>query len=546
MHAETGELVEFTRRVHRPGWAKVTKRLGHTDQLSSLSEIAIRAYDLPAKFPVAALEESSSATRLDLGSRTDLRHINFITIDPENARDRDDAVFAEPDIDLENAGGYTIRVAIADVAHFVRPGGALCKHARERGNSTYFPDMVLPMLPETLSSNACSLQAGVDRPCIAVRITLDRLGYTLSHSFERVVIRTVASLSYHEAQYILDNGQESDVKTNLMHLRAAHNVLLRQREQRQPLDIELQERKILFSNTGHVKDVCSVERLECHQIIEEFMVLANVCAAETLHARQASHVCRIHDKPERKKTDELLRVAQSCGFTLSRQAASTTVGLNQLLTAARGSKFTELISTAVLRTMQKATYSDAQRGHFGLNLHRYVHFTSPIRRYSDLIAHRALISALDLGEGGLNTDAPSPLSAISKHLSECERRSAAAERESLDRFTAAFLADRIGSEFAGTVVSVLKFGAFVRLNEVGAEGLVLAAQNGLEYFRFDPDVLELTGERSGITLRIGSTVSVRLSSVDTGAGKLQLEIVGRLAKKTSQVALRRKFRRRVK
>ena len=502
----------------------MTRRLGPPRSLRSLSEISIRSHDLPETFSDEALEEASAACGQDTESHTDLRHLDFVTIDPEDARDRDDAVFACPDPEPVNPGGHIIWVAIADVAQFVRPGTALCREARLRGNSTYFPDMALPMLPDLLSGDVCSLHAGTDRSCLAVRIIVDWQGRKLSHRFERGLMRSRASLSYQRAQAIIDDEENSSSKPALSGLMAAYLALKEERVRRQPLDLGLKERRVLMSGDGGISAVRMAERLECHRMIEDFMVLANVCAAETLHAQRTRHLCRVHEEPERHKIEELSKTAKTCGFTSSKLAGPATKHLNQLLARASGSKFAEIADSAVLRAMSRAAYSAEPGSHFGLNLKRYVHFTSPIRRYSDLITHRALIRALNLGSGGISDDELTSLPELARHLNECERRSAAAERESLDRFTAKFLEDRIDSRFSGTVTAVLRIGAFVRIDGIGAEGLVPVSQIGAEYFQFDPVDQSLTGQWTETRIQPGQRVGVRLTGADPATGKLSFAI----------------------
>ncbi len=524
--AEDGDLVEYSRRPGKTGWARVTKRLGQPSVFRSLSEIAIRSHSLPESFSDETLEEAAAACRRRTEPGSDLRHLDFVTIDPEDARDRDDAVYACPDPHPANPGGHVIWSAIADVARFVQPGSALCREARLRGNSTYFPDMTVPMLPESLSGGACSLHEGADRPCLAVRIIVDGQGRKLSHKFTRALMRSRASLTYRRAQDILDGGKASDLKPVLSGLREAYLALARERARRQPLDIELQERKALFSPDGEITAIRAAERLECHRMIEEFMVSANVCAAETLRAQRIPHLCRVHEHPERQNVEELSRTAQACGLAFPEPDKVTTEKLNRLLSMAAGKDCSVFIGSAVLRTMKQAVYSAGAGSHFGLNLRRYAHFTSPIRRYADLVTHRALIRALNLGPGGAADDETGSLPSLARHLSECERRSAAAERESLDRFTAGFLAKRIDSEFSGTVMTVLRFGVFVRIDDTGAEGLVPASKIGTEYFEFDPDGPSLTGRRTGKKLRTGQRVAVRLTEADSAAGRLSFALSG--------------------
>ena len=525
--AADGELVEYLRHPGKWGWAKIVARLGEPGQFASLSEIAMRGYGIAREFPGDVLGEAAELEVLDNAARTDLRHLDFVTIDPEDARDRDDAVFAESDPDSRNQSGYVVWVAIADVAHFVRPGTAIDREAMRRGNSTYFPDFAAPMLPDLLSGLACSLHAGQDRPCIAVRMVVDRDGNKVSHEFVRGLIRSRAALSYECAQELMrGNRRQSEVTPSLKALHAAFAALANARARRQPLELDLTERRVVFADDGTIAGICPAPRFETHRLIEEFMVLANVCAAETLEKHRVRYLCRAHDGPESQRIDELARIAGSCGLRFSKSDRITAARFNRLLAAAAGTEYQQLINTAVLRTMSQAAYRAEPGGHFGLNLRRYAHFTSPIRRYADLITHRLLIRALGLGDDGMTDPETSSLAETAFHVSNAERRSAAAERDTLDRFAAAFLVDRINAEFTGSLTTVARFGAFVRLDETGAEGLVPARRLGSEYFRFNPDSQTFTGARSGKEIRAGARVKVTLSDADPVTGRLTFDMSG--------------------
>lgn len=406
--AQDGELVEAEQSGPRARMglprARITDRLGDPGAPKAVSLIAIHQHGIPDEFPDDVIAEADAAKPAGLKGREDLRDLPLITIDPSDARDRDDAVLAQPDDDPGNPGGHVIWVAIADVAHYVRPGSALDREAWKRGNSTYFPDRVVPMLPDRLSGDLCSLHEGVPRACMAVRMVLDADGNKIAHKFVRGLMRSQASLSYQMVQAAMDGAP--DDKTGpllddvIRPLYAAYQALVAARHRRQPLDLDLPERKIILSDEGQVTSVAFTERLDAHRLIEEFMVLANVAAAEELNKRKQPLLFRVHEEPSPEKLDALREVAQASGMTLAKGQVLQTRHLNQLLSAAEGTDFDELINMSTLRSMTQAYYGSDNFGHFGLALKNYAHFTSPIRRYSDLIVHRALITAHGWGKDG--------------------------------------------------------------------------------------------------------------------------------------------------
>lgn len=532
--AKDGELVEAERsgpksRLGLPR-ARVTSVLGDPGAAKSVSLIAIHAFGIPHDFSEAALAEAEAVQEPDLGARTDLREMPFVTIDPADARDRDDAVLAAPDDDPKNPGGHVLWIAIADVAHAVRPGSALDRTGRDRGNSTYFPDRVVPMLPERLSGDLCSLHEGVDRAVLALRVTIDAAGLKTGHAFHRAMIRSRASLAYEAVQAAIDGNPDaatSDLlEPVLKPLFDAYAALARARNAREPLDLDLPERRIVLDDAGHVTSVAFKDRLTAHRVIEDFMILANVCAAETLAAKRTPLLYRVHEEPPPEKMETLREIADSAGLTLAKGQVLTTRLLNRLLHDARNTDHSEAISISVLRSMMQAYYSPQNFGHFGLALRAYAHFTSPIRRYADLIVHRALIAAHGWGDDGLSDGDIEALEATATHISETERRSMAAERDTNDRYLAAFLADRTGSEFEGRITGVARFGAFVRLAETGAEGLIPVSTLGREYFAYDDRAQTLTGDATGLTLGLGVGVTVRLAEAVPVTGGLIFELVG--------------------
>ena len=458
-----------------------------------------------------------------------MRDMPLITIDPVDARDRDDACLAYPDDDPKNEGGHVIWVAIADVAHYVTSGSALDQEARKRGNSSYFPDRVVPMLPDRLSGDLCSLHEGVPRACVAVRMVIDAHGNKLSHSFQRGLMRSVASLDYRTVQDAMD-GTPNDKTAPLMDdvirpLYAAYAVLREARNRRQPLDLDLPERKIILAEDGTVQSVNFADRLDAHRLIEEFMVLANVCAAETLIAKRTPLLFRVHEEPPPEKMESLRETAEAAGLTLAKGQVLKTAQLNRLLHDAAGSDEAELINLATLRSMTQAYYSPANFGHFGLALQNYAHFTSPIRRYSDLIVHRALIKAHGWGDDGLTPEDIERLEATAQHISDTERRSMMAERDTTDRYLAAFLSDRVGAEFTGRISGIARFGVFVKLDETGADGLIPIRSLGNEYFHFDADAGTLMGSDTGVMIGLGQRVTVKLVEAAPVTGGIGLELL---------------------
>jgi len=531
--ARDGELVEAEQAGPKPRLglpnARVVERLGDPGAPRAVSLIAIHEHGIPDAFPEAALAEADGAEPAGLAGRVDLRDLPLVTIDPVDARDRDDACHAHADDDPKNPGGHVIWVAIADVAHHVRPGSALDRAARKRGNSTYFPDRVVPMLPDRLSGDLCSLHEGAPRACLAVRMVIDARGRRIAHRFVRGLMRSAAALTYEEVQAAID-GSANDRTAPLLGpvlrpLYAAYGALLTARGARQPLELDLPERRIVLTDAGAVASVEFKDRLDAHRLIEEFMVLANAATAETLIARRQPLLFRVHEEPAPEKMEALRETAGASGFALAKGQVLRTGQLNALLTAARGGEFEDLIGLATLRAMQQAYYSPGNFGHFGLALKAYAHFTSPIRRYADLIVHRALIASHGWGKDGLTLEETERLDDTAKHISDTERRSMVAERDTTDRYLAAYLSDRVGGVFAGRISNLARFGAFVKLDETGADGLLPMRALGREYFHFDADAQVLTGADTGLAISVGDRVVVKLAEAVPMTGGLTLDLV---------------------
>ena len=531
--AEDGDLVSVD-LVRSRGYGlasgKVKERLGSLATEKAVSLIAIHAHEIPQAFSPSALREAEEAKPAALKGREDWRELPLVTIDPPDAKDHDDAVHAAPDPDPNNKGGYIVNVAIADVAFYVRPGSALDRDALTRGNSVYFPDRVVPMLPERISNDLCSLVPGEPRGALAVRMVIGSDGRKRSHSFHRVLMRSAAKLNYAQAQAAID-GRPDDTTGPLLEpilkpLYTAYALVKLARDERDPLDLDLPERKILLKPDGTVDRVIVPERLDAHRLIEEFMILANVAAAEMLEKKALPLIYRVHDEPSQEKVHNLQEFLKTLDLPFAKAGALRPALFNRVLSQVRGHDSEPLVNEVVLRSQAQAEYSAENYGHFGLNLRRYAHFTSPIRRYADLIVHRALIRSLGLGEGALpETETLESLSEVAAQISVTERRAMKAERETADRLIAHFLADRIGATFQGRISGVTRAGLFVKLSDTGADGLIPIRTLGTEYFNYDETRHALVGTRSGAMHRLGDVVDVRLVEAAPVAGALRFELL---------------------
>ena len=558
LDAKDGELVEAEQikgpRASGLHAARVINIVGDPSGPKAVSLIAIHQHGIPHQFPEDVLNESENSNFSVDAKREDLTKIPFVTIDPSDARDHDDAVYSHPDKDPSNVGGHVLWVAIADVAHFVKPGSAIDEEARKRGNSTYFADRVVPMLPDRLSGDLCSIHEGIERPCLAVCITIDKSGKKLKQTFHRANIKSVASLNYEEVQKSVEGTVNEKVKPHFENvikpLYECYFCLKKSKDCRQPLDLDLPERKVELFKNGRVKAVVLKERFDSHRLIEEFMILANVAAAEELSKARSEFLYRVHEEPTPEKLNALREVAQSAGFNLAKGQVLQTSHLNDLLTKSKQSDLSELISMTTLRSMSQAYYSRENFGHFGLALKKYAHFTSPIRRYSDLITHRALISSLGLGCDGLKEMDSEKLEGTAKHISDTERRSMVAERDTTDRYLASYLSEKVGNEFEGKISGVAKFGFFVRLNESGAEGIVPVRTLGTDFYYYDDRTNTLRGSETGLIIGLGQRATVRLREVDPIAGGIAFdalnidgEKIPNIQKKRSLRSIRRKVNR---
>ncbi|MEJ8573407.1 ribonuclease R [Microbaculum marinum] len=548
--AKRGDLVavEVKRGTRSgPSHAIIRDIVGDMRGEKAVSLIAILTHGIPHEFPEAAIEEANAAKPAPLKGREDLRKLPLITIDPPDAKDHDDAVHAAPDTDQDNPGGFVITVAIADVAWYVRPGSPLDRSARERGNSAYFPDRVVPMLPERLSADLCSLKAGQDRPAIVAEIIVGPDGRMRRHRFARAMIKVAANLSYAQAQAAID-GRPDDMsgplaETVLEPLWDAYAAVARARDAREPLELDIPERKLVLDKNGRVERVYVPERLDSHRLIEAFMILANVAAAEALENRHTPLLYRVHDSPSPEKLAALADFLTSIDLKLPKAGVLLPHHFNGILERVSGSEHERLVNEVVLRSQAQAEYSAENYGHFGLNLRRYAHFTSPIRRYSDLIVHRALVRAFDLGKDGLTDAEIGELDEIAAHISATERRAMAAERETVDRLTANFLADRIGAVFEGRITGVTRSGLFVRLEETGADGFIPAGTIGADYYRYDEGGQRMVGDKTGESFTLGDQVEVKLVEAVPLAGALRFEIVSEGRYVSAKAGSRRTARR---
>jgi len=550
--AENGELVRFEVTRERgfglPA-ARVRERLGDVRDPKNISLIAINQHGIPNRFPEKVLQESEALKPFSQGGRLDITKMPLITIDPADARDHDDAVFAEADDASDNVGGFKVVVAIADVSAYVRPASALDREARIRGNSVYFPDLVVPMLPERISNDLCSLREKELRPAVACFLRFDKSGIKISHRFERVTMRSAAKLAYAEAQAAID-GKQSPKTDDLLEpvlkpLWAAYRAVKKAQDKRGPLILDLPERKIILNEKGSVARVVVPPRLDAHKLIEEFMIQANVAAAEELEKRKSPLLYRVHEGPTQEKLKSLATFLKSVNREFALGQVVKPQHFNRLLESVKGEDFERLVHDVVLRTQSQAAYSAQNAGHFGLNLRRYAHFTSPIRRYADLIVHRALISALGFGTDGLSPEDVAQLDETAVMIGTAERRAMLAERETNDRLIASFLEPQVGATFKGRISGVVGAGLFVVLDDTGADGFVPVSTLGRDYFTYDETRHSLTGERSGEMFQLGDPVSVKLLEVAPIKGGLRFEMVseGRAGKVQPRARKKGKWRK---
>jgi ribonuclease R len=527
--AEPGDLV-LAEKAGRPPriTARVVERLGDPFAPRSFSLIAIHKLDIPDRFSDEALEEAERVARQDLGTgREDLRHLPIVAIDPVDARDHDDAVWAAPDDDPANAGGWKAIVAIADVSFYVRPGSAIDKEARRRGNSVYFPDRVVPMLPEILSADVCSLKEDEDRAALACHLQIGPRGAIKGWRFTRAVVRLAANIAYEEAQAAIDGTMTHPLTdTALRPLWDCWRALARARDAREPLDLDLPERRVVLDEKGRIMSVAPRERLDAHRLIEDFMIAANVAAAKALEAKKTPVMYRVHEPPAREKLVGLKEYLETFGVAFALGQVVTPATFNHILDRVGDADFRPQVMEQVLRTQTQAYYAPANHGHFGLSLGSYAHFTSPIRRYADLIVHRALVSAYHLGPGGLTEGEAAGMEAIGEAISRLERRAMEAERDTIDRYVAAYLSEHVGTIVEARITGVTNFGFFASVEGVGGDGLMPVRDLGGEYFRFDEAARTLVGEQTGETYALGQRLPLKLAEANPVSGALRYELPG--------------------
>ena len=533
--AEPGDLV-LAEKTGRPPriMAKVVERLGDPFAPRSFSMIAIAKHGIPNVFSPELIAEAERVARQPLGDdREDLRHLPIVAIDPIDARDHDDAVWATPDDDPANEGGFRAIVAIADVSFYVRPGSLLDKEARKRGNSVYFPDRVVPMLPEVLSADVCSLKADQDRAAMACHLRIGKDGEILDWRFTRAVVRLAANIAYEHAQAAVDAVKAGEVpetveadltKTALLPLWDCWAALSRARDKRSPLDLDLPERRVVLDEAGRILSVAPRERLDAHRLIEDFMIAANVAAAKALERKKAPVMYRIHEPPSREKLTALKDYLKTFDMSFALGQVIRPATFNHILGTLGEHEAREEIMTQVLRTQTQAYYGPQNAGHFGLALGSYAHFTSPIRRYADLLVHRALVDAFGLEPGGLSAEDAANMDRVGELISSLERRAMEAERETVDRYVAAYLSQHVGEVMDAKITGVAAFGFFATVEGVGGDGLVPARDLGREYFRHDEASQRLVGEETGEYFALGQKLKLRLVEANPVSGALRFEL----------------------
>jgi ribonuclease R len=540
--ARRGDLV---RAIYSPrGWS-VEEVLGEEDDAGLVSLMAIETMDIPHVFPQEALDETNGIRVPLLGDRTDLRDLPLVTIDGEDSRDFDDAVHATP----EKNGGWKITVAIADVSHYVTPGSALDKEAYKRGNSVYFPDRVVPMLPEALSNDLCSLRPNEDRACMAAIMRIDADGQLTGTKIVRGLMKSAARLTYTEVQEAHDGNPNEKTKgivdSIIKPLYGAYHTLAKARAARGTVELDLPERKV-FLKDGMIQDIVSRARFDSHKLIEEMMILANVAVATELLRKEQEALYRVHPKPDTTRWASTREFLQEMGLKTKAVMHPAPQDLQNILTAVNGTDEAPLVNDMILRSMSQASYSPENIGHFGLALENYSHFTSPIRRYADLIVHRALIRAFGLGGDGLTDHELGRLEIIGTHISARERVAQAAERETIDRYIALFLEDKVGMTFSARVSGVTKFGLFVNVDPYGADGLIPVRTLPQDYYIFDEKRHSLIGRRNGLTFRLAMPLTVRLVEVEAGTGRLLMELVEGIMIPTTRIPQPRRPERNVR
>jgi ribonuclease R len=516
--AADGDLVLAEKSGRPPRiMARVVQILGDPFAPRAFSLIAIHKHGIPDMFNAETIAEAHKVAKTNLGDREDLRHLPIVAIDPADARDHDDAVWASPN----DTGGFDAIVAIADVSFYVRPGSELDREAKKRRNSVYFPDRVVPMLPEELSADICSLKEGQDRAALACHLVIDANGKVTSWRFTRAVIRVAANIAYEDAQAAIEAGTAPD---HLKQLWAAWALLAKARDKREPLDLDLPERRVQLDEKGRITSIAVRERLDAHRLIEDFMIAANVAAAKALEAKKSPVMYRVHEVPSREKLIALKDYLETFGVKFALGQVVTSATFNRLLSLVKDAEHRTQVMEQVLRTQTQAYYAPANAGHFGLSLGSYAHFTSPIRRYADLLVHRGLVRAFGLGDGGLTDDEAAKMAVIGDMISKAERRAMEAERETIDRYVAAHLSTKVGEILETRITGVASFGFFATVDGIGGDGLVPISTLGNDYFRFDEATKSIEGDATGTRYIIGQMLPLRLAEANPISGGLRFEL----------------------
>jgi len=543
--AEAGDLV-LAEKAGRPPriTAKVVERLGDPFAPRSFSLIAIHKFEIPDRFQPETLEEAERVARQPLGDdREDLRDLPIVAIDPVDARDHDDAVWAAPDDDPANPEGWRAIVAIADVSFYVRPGSAIDKDARRRGNSVYFPDRVVPMLPEILSADVCSLKEGEDRAALACHLQVTKDGKLKGFRFTRAVVRLAANIAYEDAQAAIDGELSHPLtETALRPLWDCWAALAKARDDREPLDLDLPERRVVLDQNGRILSVAPRARLDAHRLIEDYMIAANVAAAKALEAKKAPVMYRVHEVPSRTKLVALKDYLETFDVPFAMGQVIRPATFNRIIDKIGDAEFKPQVMEQILRSQTQAYYAPVNQGHFGLSLGSYAHFTSPIRRYADLVVHRALVGAYKLGEGGLLPEGDE-MERLGTAISQMERRAMEAERETIDRYVAAYLSEHVGQVVETRITGVTNFGFFATVDGVGGDGLMPIRDLGGDYFHYDEGSQQLLGEKSREIYKLGQRLPLRLAEANPVSGALRFELPdGKGAKPEPRRVLKRRGR----
>ncbi|WP_347091844.1 ribonuclease R [Sphingomonas parapaucimobilis] len=524
--AEAGDLV-LAEKAGRPPriTAKVVERLGDPFAPRSFSLIAIHKFEIPDRFQPETLDEAARVARQPLGDdREDLRDLPIVAIDPVDARDHDDAVWAAPDDDPANPEGWRAIVAIADVSFYVRPGSAIDKDARRRGNSVYFPDRVVPMLPEILSADVCSLKEGEDRAALVCHLQITKDGKLKGFRFTRAVVRLAANIAYEDAQAAIDGELSHPLtKTALQPLWSCWAALAKARDDREPLDLDLPERRVVLDQNGRILSVAPRARLDAHRLIEDYMIAANVAAAKALEAKKAPVMYRVHEVPSRTKLVALKEYLETFDIPFAMGQVIRPATFNRIVDKVGDADFRPQVMEQILRSQTQAYYAPVNQGHFGLSLGSYAHFTSPIRRYADLVVHRALVGAYKLGDGGLLPEGDE-MERLGTSISQMERRAMEAERETIDRYVAAYLSEHVGQVVETRITGVTNFGFFATVDGVGGDGLMPIRDLGGDYFHYDEGSQQLLGEKSREIYKLGQRLPLRLAEANPVSGALRFEL----------------------